>query len=84
MKKIDTDKASELLKDLKYSLFTPEFVSDEEAEMLYHTIIFWRSNSNEYKEQNKGCFGCIHLGDTRRKCESCARFGHVDHYVSST
>lgn len=48
MKKIDTDKASELLKDLKYNLFTPEFVSDEEAEMLYRTIIFWRSNSNAY------------------------------------
>lgn len=48
MQKTDTERASELLKDLKYSLFTPEFVSDEEAEMLYHTILFWRSNSNAY------------------------------------
>lgn len=48
MKKTDTERASELLKDLKYNLFTPEFVSDEEAEILYHTILFWRSNSNAY------------------------------------
>ena len=47
-KKVDVDKASELLKDLKYNLFTPEFVSDEEAEMLYHTILFWRNHSNAY------------------------------------
>lgn len=38
---------------------------------------------NEWEKQNKGCFGCIHLGDKRYNCESCARFGHVDHYVSN-
>ena len=79
MKKTNPDRASELLKDLKYNLFTPEFVSDEEAEMLYHTILFWRSKDDVY---NKGCFGCAHLGDPRYDCKSCARFGHVDHYVS--
>lgn len=48
MKKLDPERADELLKDLKYNLFAPEFVSDEEAEMLYHTILFWRSHSNAY------------------------------------
>ena len=48
MKKTNTERASELLKELKYNLFTPEFVSDEEAEMLYHTILFWRHHSNAY------------------------------------
>lgn len=38
---------------------------------------------NEWEEQNKGCFGCLHLGDKKYKCESCARFGHVDYYVSN-
>lgn len=47
-KEIDTERASKLLKDLKYNLFTPEFVSDEEAEMLYHTILFWREHSEKY------------------------------------
>ena len=38
---------------------------------------------NEWEEQNKGCFGCLHLGDKKYKCESCAKFGHVDYYVSN-
>ena len=38
---------------------------------------------NEWEEQNKGCFGCLHLGDKKYKCELCKRFGHVDHYVSN-
>ena len=38
---------------------------------------------NEWEEQNKGCYGCIHFGDKKYKCESCARFGHVDYYVSN-
>lgn len=46
--KIDTEKASALLKDLKFNLFTPEFVSDEEAEMLYFTILHWRKYSELY------------------------------------
>ena len=50
MKKIDAEKASELLKDLKHNLFTPEFVSDEEAEMLYHTILHWRGSRVDYEK----------------------------------
>lgn len=38
---------------------------------------------NEWEKQNKGCYGCIHFGDKKYKCESCARFGHVDYYVSN-
>lgn len=37
---------------------------------------------NEWEEQHKGCFGCLHLEDKKYKCESCARFSHDDHYVS--
>lgn len=39
---------------------------------------------NEWEEQNKGYFGCLHLGDKKYKCESCARFSHDDHYVSDS
>ena len=39
---------------------------------------------NEWEEQNKGYFGCLHFGDKKYKCESCARFGHDDHYVSDS
>ena len=46
--RINPDKTSEILKDLKYNLFASEFTTDEEAEMLYHTILYWRSNSNSY------------------------------------
>ncbi len=35
------------------------------------------------KEQNKGCSGCLHFRDKKYKCELCARFGHMDHYVSN-
>ena len=38
---------------------------------------------NEWEKQNKGCYGCLHLGDKKYKCESCARFGHDDYYVSN-
>ena len=39
---------------------------------------------NEWEEQNKGCFRCLHFGDKKYKCESCVRFGHMDHYISNT
>lgn len=48
MKRVDPERASELLKDLKYNIFTPEFISDEEAEMLYFTILHWRLHSELY------------------------------------
>lgn len=38
---------------------------------------------NELEEQNKGCSGCLHFRDKKYKCELCARFGHMDHYVSN-
>ena len=38
---------------------------------------------NELEEQHKGCYVCLHLGDKKYKCESCARFGHVDYYASN-
>lgn len=49
MKKVDIEKTYELLKDLKYNLFTPEFVSDEEAEMLYRTIRFLMGSHYDIK-----------------------------------
>ena len=38
---------------------------------------------SEWEEQNKGCYGCLHLGDKKYRCESCVRFGHDDYYVSN-
>ena len=38
---------------------------------------------NEWEDQHKGCYGCIHLEDKKYKCESCVRFGHDDYYVSN-
>lgn len=39
---------------------------------------------NEWEEQHKEYYGCLHLGDKKYKCELCARFDHVDHYVSDS
>ena len=36
------------------------------------------------EEQNTNCYGCLHLWDKKYDCRMCVRFGHVDHYVSST
>lgn len=36
----------------------------------------------EWEYKNKGCSGCVNLGDKKYKCESCARFSHADHYFS--
>ena len=38
---------------------------------------------NEREEEDKGCSGCLHLGDKKYKCELCTRFRHDDHYVSN-
>lgn len=48
MKEIDTKKTYELLNKFKNNLFAVEFVTDEEAEMLYHTILFWKEHSERY------------------------------------
>lgn len=37
---------------------------------------------NEWEEQHKECYGCLHFGDEKYKCELCTRFGHDDYYVS--
>ena len=38
---------------------------------------------NEWEDQHKGCYGCLHLVDKKYKRESCVRFGHDDYYVSN-
>lgn len=48
MEKINTKRAYELLDKFKDNLFTVEFVSDEEAEMLLNTILFWKTHSEAY------------------------------------
>lgn len=47
---VDINKAYELLEKYKENLFAVEFVSDEEAKMLYKTILFWRYFNNAYFE----------------------------------
>ena len=48
MKKSNTKKSSELLDKFKLNLFATEFISDEEAEMLFNTIMFWKQHSEAY------------------------------------
>ena len=47
---IDYDKAFALIDEYKDNLFTIELVSDEEAEMLYHTILNWKEKSEMYDD----------------------------------
>lgn len=46
--KCDYERASLLLDDFKENLFAIEFVSGEESEMLYHTILNWKDKSEMY------------------------------------
>ena len=39
---------------------------------------------NEWEDLHQRCYGCLHLGEKKYKCESCARFSHDDHYVSDS
>ena len=48
--KCDYDKAFALIDKYKDNLFATEFVSDEEAEMLYHTILNWKEKSEMYDD----------------------------------
>ena len=48
--KCDYDKAFSLSDNYKDNLFASEFVSDEEAEMLYHTILNWKEKSEMYDD----------------------------------
>lgn len=40
--------ASHLLDEYKINIFAPEFVSDEESEMLYYTILDWKEKYEIY------------------------------------
>lgn len=46
--KYDNDKAFCLLDKYKDNLFTAELISDEEAEMLYYTILDWKYKADVY------------------------------------
>lgn len=46
--KCDYERAESLLNKFKTNLFACEFISDEEAEMLYHTILNWKDKSEMY------------------------------------
>lgn len=46
--KCDYEKAYYLLNKFKENLFACEFVSDEEAEMLYHTFLNWKDKTDMY------------------------------------
>jgi len=48
MSKINYDKSESLVNRYKDNLFATEFVSDEEAEMLYHTILNWKEKADMY------------------------------------
>jgi len=48
MSKIDYDKSESLINRYKDDLFATEFVSDEEAEILYHTILNWKEKADMY------------------------------------
>ena len=48
--KCDYDKAFALIDKYKDNLFVSEFVSDKEAEMLYHTILNWKEKSEMYDD----------------------------------
>ena len=45
--KCDDEKAFQLLDKFRENLFAVEFVTDEEAEMLYHTIVSWKNGYDE-------------------------------------
>lgn len=47
---IDNDKAYFLLREYKNNLFAIEFVDDEDAEMLYRTILDWKEKSDMYDD----------------------------------
>lgn len=46
--KCDYERAGILLDRFKTNLFACEFISDEDAEMLYHTILNWKDKSEMY------------------------------------
>ena len=54
--KCDDKKAYYLLDKFKTNLFSCEFISDKEAEMLYHTFVSWKEQVDNFlaeEELNK-------------------------------
>lgn len=50
LSKVDYDKSYYLVEKFKENLFASEFISDEEAEMLYHTIVNWKDKADMYDD----------------------------------
>ena len=50
LSRVDYNKGYYLIEKFKENLFATEFVSDEEAEMLYHTIIYWKDKADMYDD----------------------------------
>lgn len=48
--KCNYEESERLIKKYKENLFSTVFISDEEAEMLYHTILNWREKSKMYDD----------------------------------
>lgn len=50
LNKCNYEKAERLLEKYKDNLFSSVFISDEEAEMLYYTILNWKEKSEIYDD----------------------------------
>lgn len=48
LSKVDDERAFELLKRYEEGLFDGNYLSYEEAEMLYHTILWWKDMCDAY------------------------------------
>lgn len=48
--KCNHEESERLIEKYKENLFSSAFISDEEAEMLYHTILNWRDKSEMYDD----------------------------------
>lgn len=48
--KCNYEESERLIEKYKENLFAIEFTSDEEAEMLYHTILNWRDKAEMYDD----------------------------------
>jgi hypothetical protein len=49
--KCDDKKTLELLNRFKTNLFAVEYVTDEEAEMLYHTFLNWKEQIDMHEHE---------------------------------
>lgn len=48
--KCNYEESGRLIEKYKENLFASEFISDKEAEMLYHTILNWKDKSEMYDD----------------------------------